>query len=80
MGCKHSLLQVLDDHHQERQLDAERALGVGRARDVVGAHVRAHDLEDGRLDVLVGDALDVAIAHLLVPDLQGLCANGVKDG
>ena len=65
------LLEVLDDHHQKRQLerldeigtiegrrggrrkggrlggadlDAESALGVRRARDVIGAHVRAHNL------------------------------------
>lgn len=29
---------------------------------------------------LVGDALDVAIADLLVPDLKGLAANAVQDG
>jgi hypothetical protein len=33
------LLKVLDDHDQERQLDAERLLGVGGARDEVGAHL-----------------------------------------
>ncbi len=33
------LLQVLDDHDEERQLDAERLLGVGRACDKVGAHL-----------------------------------------
>ena len=33
-------LQVLDDHHQEGQLDPERLLGVGRARDVCGAAER----------------------------------------
>ena len=30
------LLQVLDDHDEERQLDAEGLVGVGRAGDVVG--------------------------------------------
>ena len=57
------LLQVLDDHHQEGQLDAKRLLRVGRARDVVRGHVGAHDLQHGGLDVLVGDPLDVTIAH-----------------
>ena len=57
------LLQVLDDHHQERQLDAERLLRVRRARNIVRANVGAHDLQDAGLDVLVGDALDVTIAH-----------------
>ena len=36
---------------------------------VVGGDVGPHDLEHGALDVLVRDALDVAITHLLVPDL-----------
>jgi hypothetical protein len=34
--------------------------------------VRAHNLQHGGLDVRVCDALDVTIAHLLVPDLQRL--------
>ena len=73
------LLQVLDDHDQERQLDPQRLAVVRRAVDVVRAHVGAHDLQHARLDVLVGDALDVAIAHLLVPDLQRLAADRVQD-
>ena len=35
------LLKVLDDHDQERQLDAERLLWIGRACDKVGAHLSA---------------------------------------
>ena len=66
------LLEVLDDHDEEGELDAEGLVGVGGAGDVVGGDVGAHDLEDRRLDVGVGDALDVAVAHALVPDLQGL--------
>ena len=38
-------LQVLDDHHQEGQLDAEGGLGVSRAGDEVGGHVGAHELQ-----------------------------------
>ncbi len=74
------LLQVLDDHDEKGQLDAERLLRVGRTRDVRGAHVRADDLEHQRLNVVVGDALDVAVAHLLVPDLQRLRAYAVQNG
>mmetsp|Transcript_35104 Transcript_35104/g.113647 ORF Transcript_35104/g.113647 Transcript_35104/m.113647 type:complete len:257 (+) Transcript_35104:156-926(+) len=74
------LLQVLDDHHEEGQLNAQRLARIRRASDIGGAHVRAHDLEDARLDVGVGQTLDVAIAHLLVPDLQGLTADRVQDG
>mmetsp|Transcript_35108 Transcript_35108/g.113658 ORF Transcript_35108/g.113658 Transcript_35108/m.113658 type:complete len:248 (+) Transcript_35108:156-899(+) len=74
------LLQVLDDHHEEGQLNAQRLARIRRASDIGGAHVRAHDLEDARLDVGVGQTLDVAIAHLLVPDLQGLAADRVQDG
>lgn len=63
---------IFDDHDEERQLDAERLLGVRRTRDEVGADIRAHDLQHRRLDVLVGNALDVSIGDLLVPDLQRL--------
>ena len=33
------LLKVLDDHDQERQLDAERLLGISGACDKIGAHL-----------------------------------------
>mmetsp|Transcript_81599 Transcript_81599/g.229741 ORF Transcript_81599/g.229741 Transcript_81599/m.229741 type:complete len:239 (+) Transcript_81599:241-957(+) len=74
------LLQVLDNHHEEGQLNAQRLARIRRASDIGGAHVRAHDLEDARLDIGVGQTLDVAIAHLLVPNLQGLAADRVQDG
>ena len=63
---------VLDDHHEEGKLDSEGFLGVHGARDVVSGDVGSHDLEHGRLNVGVRDSLDVAVAHLLVPNLKGL--------
>lgn len=39
------LLQVLDDHHKEGQLDSESLVCVCWASDVVGRHVSSHDLE-----------------------------------
>lgn len=66
------LLQVFDDHDQERQLDGQGLLWVEGSVDVVGGHVGSHDLEDRRLDVWVGDSLDVTVSHLLVPNLEGL--------
>ena len=39
------LLQVLDDHDQEGQLDGEGLLGVQRGVDVVSRHIGSHDLE-----------------------------------
>lgn len=66
------LLQVLEDHHQEGELDPQGLAGVRRAGDEGRRHVGAHDLEDGGLDVLVRDPLDVPVAHFLVPYLQGL--------
>ena len=74
------LLQVLDDHDEERKLDGEGLLGVDGARDVVGADVRAHDLEDGGLDIGIGQSLDVAVSHGLVPNLERLGTDGVEDG
>ena len=63
---------VLDDHDQEGKLDGEGLLGVNRASNVVGAHVGAHDFKNGGLNVGVRDSLDVTIAHVLVPNLEGL--------
>lgn len=74
------LLQVLDDHDQKGQLDAQRFLRVGGTCDVCGADIGANDLQDQRLDVVVGDTLDVAVAYLLVPDLERLGADRVQDG
>lgn len=64
------LLEILEDHHQEGKLDTQRLAGVGRAGYEGRGHVRAHDLENRGLNVLVRDTLDVPVAHLLVPYLQ----------
>ena len=63
---------VLNDHDQEGKLDSEGLLRVERAGDVVGADVGAHDLKHGGLNIGISDTLDVAIAHILVPNLEGL--------
>jgi hypothetical protein len=55
------LLEVLEDHDKEGELDAEGLLGVGGAGDVGRRHVTAADLKSGGLDVRVSDALDVTI-------------------
>ena len=73
------LFQVFNDHHQKGQLDAERFLWIGRCADVRGGDVGAFDLEHQRLDVIVSYAFNVPIAHFLIPDLQRLRANTVKD-
>lgn len=66
------LFEVLDDHDEEWQFDAESFVCVCGARYVVGRDIGAHDFKHAALDVGVGDSLDVAIAHTLVPDLKGL--------
>ena len=66
------LTYVLDDHDEEGKLDGKGLLLVDGAGDVVGRDVRAHDLEDGGLDISVGQSLDVAVSHALVPDLKRL--------
>ena len=64
------LFEVLDDHDEEGQLDAERAIGLCGARYVRRGDVCSNDLQHGRLDVIVCDSLNVAIADLFLPDLQ----------
>lgn len=71
-------LQIFDDHHQERQLDAERLLRIGRTGDVRSAHVGSDDLQHQRLDVLVRNPFDVPIAHFFVPNLERLGTDRVK--
>ncbi len=73
------LLEVLDDHDEEGQLDAERLLRVGGAGDVARVDVAADELEHGRVDVLVGEALDVAVADFLLPDLKRTRSNRVEN-
>jgi len=73
------LLQILDDHHQERKLDTECLLRISRRCDVVGRHIGAHDFDHAGLDIRVCHALDVTIPHLLLPYLQRLGADGVED-
>jgi hypothetical protein len=51
--------------------------GVGGARDVDRRNVSAHDFQHGRLDVVVGDALDVPVSALLVPNLKRLTSDAV---
>lgn len=41
------------------------------AGNVVCGDIGADDFEDRGLDVVVGYALDVAVAHFFVPDLKG---------
>ena len=41
------LLQVLDDHDQERKLDRECLFRIKRSIDVVGRNISAHDLKNG---------------------------------
>ena len=61
---------VFDNHNQERQLDAQGLLRVRGAGDVVGRHVRAHNFKNRGLDVGVREALDVAVSHAFVPNLE----------
>ena len=37
------LLEILDDHNEERQFDSECFVGVGGTGDVVGGHIGSHD-------------------------------------
>eukprot|EP00961_Rhodomonas_salina_P242926 3281966-Rhodomonas_salina.2 len=71
---------ILDDHHKEGKLDAQGLVLISRASNVVGADVGPHDFEDRRLNILVGDALDMPVPHLLVPNLQRLAPDTVENG
>ena len=63
---------VLDNHDEERKLDGKSLLGLDGASDEVGGNVGAHDLENGGLNISIGQTLDVTVSHVLVPDLERL--------
>lgn len=71
-------LEVLDDHHEEGELDAQRLLRIGGACDEVGGYVRALNFKHGGLDVLVCDAFNVSISYFFPPDLKRLAPAGGK--
>mmetsp|Transcript_32462 Transcript_32462/g.60389 ORF Transcript_32462/g.60389 Transcript_32462/m.60389 type:complete len:243 (+) Transcript_32462:343-1071(+) len=73
------LFQVFDDHHKERKLDAKRLICVGGTRNVVRANIGANNLQDARLDVVVGNALNVSVSDFLVPQLQRLAPDTVEN-
>ena len=60
---------VLDDHDQERKLDRKGLLSIYWASDVVSGDIGAHNFENGRLNIRISDSLNVAISHILTPDL-----------
>lgn len=66
------LLQVLDDHHQERKFDGKGLLWVKWGVDVVGGDIGAHDLENGGLNIWISDSFDVTVSDLFIPDLEWL--------
>ena len=57
------LLEILNNHDQERQLDTERSLRVIRARDVRCTNVGAADLQHARVDISILDPLDVPVLN-----------------
>jgi predicted membrane-bound spermidine synthase len=65
------LFQILDDHHQKRQLDPQSTVLLSRAGNIVCRDIGTNDFQDGRLDVVVSDTFDVAVADFFVPDLEG---------
>lgn len=57
------LLQILYQHDQERQFDAQSFGWVSRARDVCSADIGAHDLQHARPNIIVSDPFDVSVAN-----------------
>lgn len=70
--AERSATYVLDDHDQEGEFNGEGLLLLNGACHVVGGDIGAHDLDDGGLDVSIGQSLDVTVSHVFVPDLEGL--------
>jgi hypothetical protein len=56
-------MYVLDDHDKEGQFDAKGLFLLLWAGNEGGGDVGAHDFEDRRLDILVGDTFNVSIVN-----------------
>lgn len=68
------LLQILDQHHQEGQLDAKGFGWVSRARDVSSTHIRAHDFQHTRSNIIVCDPFNVSVTHCKTSMYVELCS------
>ena len=73
------LLEVLDDHDEEGELDAQGLTGLGWAGNEGRGHIGTHYFENTALNVRVCYTLDVAVSYGLIPNLQGLATNTVQD-
>ena len=56
-------MYILDDHNEERQLDTQSFLWVLRTGDECVCDIGAHDFENGRLNILIGEPLDMSIVN-----------------
>ena len=56
-------MYIFDDHDKEGQFDAECFFLVFGAGDEGRRDVSAHDLQHGRLNILVSESLDVAVVN-----------------
>jgi len=66
------LLQVLNDHDQERKLNGKSLLGIKRSIDVVGWDICSHDFQNRWLNIWIGNSLNVAVSDLFIPNLEWL--------
>ena len=66
---------VLDDHDQEGQLDRKGLASINWTSNVVSGNIGTHDFENGRLNIRISYSLNVAISHVLMPDLERLGSN-----
>ena len=74
------LLHVFHDHHEVRQLDAQRLLRIKRTANVRRGDIGSKDLNHQRLYLLVSYSLDVAVTDGDIPDLQRFAANAERVG
>ena len=74
------LLQVLNDHDQERKLDGKRLFWIKWCVDIIGGNVSSHNFKHGRLNIWICYSFDVTVSYLFVPNLERFGTNRIKDG
>ena len=63
-------MYIFNDHDKEAKFNSKSLLRVGGASNKISRDIGAHNFNNGALDILISNSLDVSVLDLLVPDLE----------
>ena len=73
------LIEILDNHDKEWQLDAQGLLRIGWGNNVACRNICSHNFQHRALNVLVRYSFNVPILHFRIPNLKRLRPNRIKN-